>query len=81
MTSRYDAMSERARFFLENCDEIDLAEMCASSEAAVGELEATVERLRALAADMRTWCSPHNLAVDYAQRIDQALNGQTETSP
>lgn len=37
--------------------------------------EAKVARVRALAADMRTWCSPYNIAVDYAQRIDDALNG------
>ncbi|MFE4867679.1 hypothetical protein [Streptomyces sp. NPDC056682] len=41
--------------------------------------EAALDRVRALAADMRTWCSPHNIAVDYAQRIDDALHGPEET--
>ncbi len=35
--------------------------------------EATVARVKALAEDMRTWCSPHGLAVTYAQRIDEAI--------
>jgi hypothetical protein len=39
------------------------------------QAEATVARVRALAADMRTWCSRNNIAVDYAQRIDDALDG------
>jgi hypothetical protein len=41
--------------------------------------DAALGRVRALAADMRTWCSPHGVAVDYADRIDQALNGPEET--
>lgn len=32
-----------------------------------------VARVRALAADMRTWCSPHGIATAYAERIEQAL--------
>ncbi|MGW7001352.1 hypothetical protein ACWGCW_00645 [Streptomyces sp. NPDC054933] len=36
--------------------------------------EATIARVRALAADMRTWCSPHGISVDYADRIVEALN-------
>ncbi|MFE4857321.1 hypothetical protein [Streptomyces sp. NPDC056670] len=80
MTSRYDQLDARARFFLENWDEIDLAEMCASSETAAKRQQAAIERVRALAADMRTWCSPHNLAVDYADHIEQALNPTQEPS-
>jgi hypothetical protein len=29
--------------------------------------------VKALAEDMRTWCSPHGIAVTYAQRIDEAI--------
>ncbi|MFD8545608.1 hypothetical protein [Streptomyces sp. NPDC059649] len=36
---------------------------------------ATIDRVRALASDMRTWCSPHGIATDYAQRIDDAVDG------
>lgn len=40
MTSRYDELSPRARWFMENFDEIDLADICASQEAAKAKLEA-----------------------------------------
>lgn len=36
--------------------------------------QAAIERVRALAADMRTWCSPHGIATVYADRIDEALD-------
>ncbi|MFD7016081.1 hypothetical protein [Streptomyces sp. NPDC059928] len=42
------------------------------------DAEQALARVRALAADMRSWCSPHNIAVDYAQRIDDVLNGPRE---
>lgn len=38
------------------------------------QAEAAVARLQALAEDMRTWCSPHGIAVTYAQRIEEAIN-------
>lgn len=37
------------------------------------DAEAAVARVKALADDMRTWCSPHGIAVLYAQRIDDAI--------
>jgi hypothetical protein len=40
------------------------------------QLRAQVARVRALAADMRTWCSPHGIATDYADRIVEALDGR-----
>lgn len=49
--SRYDDMSERARFYLENNDEIELAEMVASYDARIGQLKAALDRVRALADD------------------------------
>ncbi|WP_030267923.1 hypothetical protein [Streptomyces sp. NRRL B-24484] len=39
--------------------------------------EAAVARGRALAAEMRTWCSPHGIADLYADRLDQALDTPT----
>jgi len=42
------------------------------------QAEAAVQRVRDLAADMRTWCSPHGVAVDYAQRIEAALDALPE---
>ena len=44
------------------------AEFCGRETA-----EGQVARVRALSADMRTWCSPHDLALSYADRIDEAL--------
>ncbi|GHC44374.1 MULTISPECIES: hypothetical protein [Streptomyces rochei group] len=35
-----------------------------------------VDRVRALAADMRTWASPHGIASQYADDIERALDGQ-----
>lgn len=36
--------------------------------------QARVGAVRALAADMRTWCSPHGLASHYADAVEQALD-------
>ncbi|MFF3151850.1 hypothetical protein [Streptomyces sp. NPDC057910] len=49
MTSRYDQLDVRARFFLDSWDEIDLAEMCASSETAAKRQQATIDRVRKIA--------------------------------
>jgi hypothetical protein len=40
MTDRYDELSDRARWFLENFDELDIAELCASKEAAIERVRA-----------------------------------------
>ncbi|WP_282792071.1 hypothetical protein [Streptomyces sp. CC224B] len=47
----------------------------ADRAAMAAELPAVqaVERVRALATDMREWCSPHGIARDYAEHIEQAL--------
>lgn len=52
----------------------------ADRAAMAAELPAVraVERVRALAADMREWCSPHNIAKDYANCIEQALDATPE---
>lgn len=38
-------------------------------------------RVTALAADMRTWCSPHGLADHYANQLDQAIAGPNPNPP
>jgi hypothetical protein len=43
------------------------------------DAQAAVARVRALADNMRTWCSPHGIATDYAGRIDEALAQPKET--
>lgn len=45
------------------------------------DAEATVARATALAADMRTWCSPHGLADHYADQLDQAIAGPNPNPP
>jgi hypothetical protein len=41
--------------------------------------EAALARVTALAADMRTWCSPHGLADHYADQLDRAIAGPEST--
>lgn len=48
--SRHDDLSDRARWFLNNFDEVDLADLCASAEASNKAREATLARIAALAA-------------------------------
>jgi hypothetical protein len=47
----------------------------------VAELEAALERVRAFAEDMRTWCSPHGIAADYADRLEAVLDGPAAEQP
>lgn len=49
MTDRIDQLSDRARWFLNNFDEIDLADICASHERSAKTTEAIFNQLRALA--------------------------------
>jgi hypothetical protein len=44
------------------------------------DVEVTIARVTALAADMRTWCSPHGLADHYANQLDQAITGAEPTN-
>jgi hypothetical protein len=46
VTSRYDDLSPRARWFLQNFDELDIADICANSEAAATKAQVTLERVR-----------------------------------
>lgn len=39
------------------------------------EAEATVQRVRDFAEQMRHWCSPYGIASDYAARLLTALDG------
>jgi len=53
MTNRYDELSDRARWFLNNFDEIDLADTCASQEASNQTREAALAKVRDLRDDLR----------------------------
>ncbi|WP_086732877.1 hypothetical protein [Streptomyces glaucescens] len=47
----------------------------------VGRLEAEVAAARAFAAEMRNFCSPHGVAVDYAERLIEAMDRAKEGRP
>ncbi|GHB16740.1 hypothetical protein GCM10018777_56720 [Streptomyces albogriseolus] len=44
------------------------------AEARVQALEAEVAAARRFAAEMRDFCSPHGVAVDYADRLIEAMD-------
>lgn len=50
MSDRIDELGERARWFLGQFDEIDLADLCASEETAMVKAQAAISRVRQLAA-------------------------------
>ena len=53
MSDRIDELSERARWYLQNFDEIDLADICASQEATAARTAATIARVQNLRDDLR----------------------------
>lgn len=48
---------------------LDTAELAAQAVEAVN----AITRIRAFAAEMRTYCSPHGVAADYADRLEALL--------
>ncbi len=66
-----DAEIERHRKVLDSVADADLKHQFQRDQ-----FKATVDRVKALAEDMRTWCSPHGIAVTYAQRIEEAIKPQ-----
>jgi hypothetical protein len=75
---RAEAHSEGSQRHIEARDDWKgwMHEQAARAEKA----EAALARVTALAADMRTWCSPHGLAGHYANQLDQALAGPEPTN-
>lgn len=71
MTSPYDELSPRALWFLENFDEIDLADICASSEAQAAQLV----RDQAVLAQVRLHIAAHRPRLQLA---DPVLWGKLE---
>lgn len=43
MTSRYEQLSDSARWYIENFDEIDLADLCANKEASLARMRDRAE--------------------------------------
>jgi hypothetical protein len=53
VTSRYDELGPRARWYLENFDELDIADICANNEAAAERAQAALIRDQAALAQVR----------------------------
>jgi hypothetical protein len=53
VTSRYDELGPRALWYLENHDELDLADICASHETAAAKAQAALIRDQAALAQIR----------------------------
>ena len=82
MTDRYEGLSDRARWFLNNFDEIDLADICASQEASNQTRQEALARVHHVA-DLIAAGAPWTANRDnLAQRIREAATidaGQTAT--
>jgi BMFP domain-containing protein YqiC len=68
MTNRYEEASDAARKFLENFDEIDLAQMLASSNASAEALKARVAELEQHANELSTMRDAANERADKAEQ-------------
>lgn len=78
MTDRYDDLSDRARWFLNNFDEIDLADLCASQEASNKTRQEAIDRLLAFCDDIgndHDWRPP---GPEIAARIRTLIAGEAE---
>jgi hypothetical protein len=77
VTNRYEQLSDRARWFLNKFDEIDLADICASQEAANQTRQEAIDRVLALASDVDdpNWRAP---GTEVALRFRSAITGETE---
>lgn len=65
------------RKLLDQLSDAELTQLYDRAEQA----EAALARVRTLAADMRTWCSPRGLANHYADTLDAALAEPEEPRP
>lgn len=71
MTDRIADLSDRARWFLNNFDEIDLADICAAHEASNHTREAALTRVRALATRLEEFAE--NALKDDDRKLYKAL--------
>jgi hypothetical protein len=86
VTSRYDDLSPRARWFLQNFDEIDLADTCASHEAAAERAQAQLVRDQAALAQVRLLIGAYRPRLRLADpvllaRLDRVLEQPAELEP
>lgn len=84
MTDRIDELSDRARWFLEQFNEIDLASICAAEETAKQEARAAVKQARevlAFAEKVAATSGPGPAGAVQAviDRLRSALDGPADT--
>ncbi|MEV6580224.1 hypothetical protein AB0M92_18900 [Streptomyces sp. NPDC051582] len=87
--SRYDDLSDQARLYLNNCDEIELAEMCARYGDRIEQLREQAEQAERRASDTaKKWGYTFGLLAqsvdhippgDLRDRIRAALNPEEPT--
>lgn len=83
MTSRYSDLSPRARWFLENFDELDIADICATNEAAAAKAQAEAIRDQAALAQVRLLIAAYRPRLWLADpvllgRLDRVLEQPAE---
>lgn len=64
-----------AREFQLNRQCAELRQLLKAAEDELQERRARDVRVRLLASDMRDWCSPHGVAIEYANRLQAAIDG------
>jgi hypothetical protein len=69
VTSRYDDLGPRALWFLENFDEIDLADTCATNEAAAERTQAALIRDQAALVQVRLLIAAYRPRLKLADPI------------
>jgi hypothetical protein len=67
--SRYDELGPRALWFLQNFDELDLAEICASHETAAAKAQAALVRDQAALAQVRLLIAAYRPRLKLADPI------------
>jgi hypothetical protein len=86
VTSRYDDLGPRALWFLQNFDELDLADICASNEAAAERTQAALIRDQAALAQVRLLIGAYRPRLKLADpvllaRLDRVLEQPAELEP
>jgi hypothetical protein len=86
VTSRYDDLSPRALWYLENFDELDLADICAKSEAAAAKAQAALVRDQAALAQVRLLIAANRRRLQLADpillgKLERVLEQPAELEP
>jgi hypothetical protein len=86
VTSPYDDLSPRARWFMQNFDELDIADICASQEAAAAKAQAALVRDQAALAQVRLLVAAYRPRLKLADpillgKLDRVLEQPAELEP